>query len=414
MSENNTTVIFIDSLYREQSRRIYATLCRLLGDMDLAEESMHEAFHIALSEWQASGIPANPRAWLISTARFKAIDHLRRLKRRDELLLQFAEPDAIEGIAEDVIEDDQLRLIFTCCHPVLDLKVQIPLTLREVCGLTTEAIASAFLVSPATMAQRIVRGKAKIRNAQVPFDIPEVSELPQRLDAVLTVIYLVFNEGYNRSSGEAAVDINLIEEALRLAQWVQRLLPDSEVQGLIALMLLHESRREARIDSAGDIVLLEHQDRSRWNTELIKQGCALVEQALATKDFGFYTVQAAISAKHALAPSWESTPWSEVVTLYDLLARIDTSPVIRLNRAVAVAMRDGPEAGLALILPLLKEKSLKDYHLLYAAYGELLAKAGRPTEAARAFEQALSLTQQAPEQRVLQAKIAALTKGTSG
>lgn len=398
----------VESLYREQSRRIYATLCRLLGDMDLAEEAMHEAFHIALSEWQAAGIPSNPRAWLVSTARFKAVDHIRGQQRRATILQQLPEPDQLQSLDDDVIDDDQLRLIFTCCHPVLDIKVQVPLTLREVCGLSTEAIASAFLVTPATMAQRIVRAKAKIRLAKIPFELPEASELPPRLEAVLAVIYLVFNEGYNRSSGEHVVCVDLIQEALRLGQCVLALLSDAEVQGLVALMLLHESRRQARIDSSGDIVLLEHQDRSRWNVELIQQGCALVEQALATKDFGFYTVQAAISAKHALSPSWQSTPWADIAALYDLLVRIDASPVIQLNRAVAVAMRDGPAAGLMLLAPLFNQKSLKHYHLLYAAQGELLAQAGQREQAIRAFEQALSLTQQAPEQRVLKEKIAAL------
>lgn len=403
-----TVKAHIEHLYATESRRIYATLCRLLGDMDLAEEAMQEAFHIALLQWQQDGIPEKPRAWLVSTARNKAVDHLRREQRRHELLQQSPETENLTPVLDDSIEDDQLRLIFTCCHPALEHKVQIPLTLREVCGLTTEAIASAFLVSATTMAQRIVRGKAKIRKAQVPFDIPEARELPQRLDAVLTVIYLVFNEGYNRSSGDTVVAVDLIDEAIRLAKLILALLPDPEVKGLLGLMLLHESRRAARLDASGDIVLLEHQDRSRWNRALIQQGCDLVDEALASNDYGFYTVQAAISAKHAQAQNWQLTPWPSIIALYDVLLGIDPSPVIQLNRAVAIAMHQGPGAGLALVEPLLTEPSLKDYHLLYATYGEFLGQLGRTAPAIAAFETALSLTHQAPEQRLLRRKIAAL------
>ncbi len=397
-------------LYRQHSRKVLATLIRLVGDFDLAEEVMHEAFATAIESWEKQGIPDNPTSWLISTGRFKAIDSIRRKTRQGELepeLLRLArelEEHQLQ-LAEQDIEDDQLRLIFTCCHPAIDPSVQIPLTLREVCGLTTEEIASAFLVSPSTMAQRIVRGKSKIRDANIPFVIPDLPDLPERLDAVLSVVYLVFNEGYSASSGDSVTRADLSGEAIRLARLILQLLPDPEVTGLLALMLLHESRRVARTDANGDIVLLEDQDRTLWDHDCIKEGIALVRQSLATKRFGFYTLQAAISAVHAEAPSADATDWHQVVSLYSVLLQLEPSPVIELNRAVAVAMRDGPQAGLRLVDAILNRGELKDYHLSHATRGELLRRAGQQQEAIAAFEQALALAKQLPEQRMLRRKI---------
>lgn len=405
-------------LYKQHSGKVLATLIRLIGDFELAEEAMHEAFATAMETWGEQGIPEKPTAWLISTGRFKAIDIIRRKTRLGEL-----EPDLQqraseieehnEQQAEQDIEDDQLRLIFFCCHPAIDLKIQIPLTLREVCGLTTEEIASAFLVSPSTMAQRIVRGKAKIRDANIPFVIPELPEIPERLDAVLSVIYLVFNEGYSASSGDSVTRSDLTNEAIRLARLVLSLLPDSEpklesdpeVMGLLALMLLHESRRSARTDAKGDIILLEDQNRDLWNQELIKEGSALVHQSLSSRRFGFYTLQAAISAVHAEAASAESTDWNQIVALYSVLLQVEPSPVIELNRAVAIAMRDEPQTGLQIVDDILKRGELEHYHLLHSTRGELLFRAGRHQDALTAFELALSMAQLEPEKRMLRQKI---------
>lgn len=403
-------------LYKENSGKVLGVLIRSLGDFELAEEAMHEAFAIAIETWDAQGKPANPGAWLISTARFKAIDIIRRRARFGELQpdLQLLIDEIEEhnlSLAERDIEDDQLRLIFTCCHPAIDPKIQVPLTLREVCGLSTEEIASAFLIAPATMAQRIVRGKAKIRDANIPFAIPDLPELPERLDAVLSVIYLVFNEGYSASSGASLTRSDLSNEAIRLARLLLTLLNDPEITGLLALMLLHESRRKARADENGDIVLLEHQNRSLWNRDLIEEGQALVREALASQRFGFYTLQAAISAVHAEAPTAAATDWNQIVALYTVLLRIENSPVIELNRAVAVAMRDGPEAALAIVEDLLRRGELREYHLCHSAHGELLKRCGRVKQAAQAFETALRLTNQEPERRILQQKLGELQSG---
>lgn len=408
----------LDDVYRTEARRIYATLIRLLGDFNLAEEAMHDAFSSALTQWQNDGIPDNPRAWLVSTGRFKAIDQLRRQQRHGEVVSEMlasseqeepmASPELTSLIEEDVLEDDQLRLIFTCCHPAIDQKVQVALTLREVCGLTTEEVASAFLISPSTMAQRIVRGKTKIRDAKVPFELPESDQLSDRLESVLSVIYLVYNEGYSASSGDAVIRSDLTLEAIRLARLVRTLLPDSEVTGLLALMLLNESRRPARTDEQGEIILLEDQDRQLWDEELIKEGIRLVQSAIATRDIGFYTLQAAIAAVHAEAKDAAQTDWNQIVSLYSLLLQVAPSPVIELNRAVAVGMCDGPEAGIEIVEGLLSHKELKSYHLTFATYGEFLSRAGRVNEAVAAFEHALSLTNQAPEQRIIKRKLASL------
>ncbi|MDN3638826.1 RNA polymerase sigma factor [Simiduia curdlanivorans] len=413
MTYSNIVDNTVSNLYKQHSRKVLATLVRLLGDFDLAEEAAHEAFALAIETWRSDGIPDNPTAWLISTGRFKAIDIIRRNQRFGAL-----QPD-LQQLVSDIeahnlslsqrdIEDDQLRLIFTCCHPAIDAKVQIPLTLREVCGLTTEEIASAFLVPASTMAQRIVRGKNKIREAKIPFVIPEATELPERLDAVLSVIYLVFNEGYSASSGDALTRADLSNEALRLCRLLLNLLPDAEVMGLLALMLLHESRRSARTDDLGDIVLLEDQDRSLWDKGSISEGVALVRQALLSRRFGFYSLQAAIAAVHAESASASDTDWHQIVSLYDVLLRVEPSPIIELNRAVAVAMRDGPEAGVQLIDGILKRGELADYHLLHSSRGELLRRCGQHTLALAAFELALALAKQAPEKRLIQAKITQL------
>tara|TARA_R110000868_G_scaffold472_3_gene3581 strand:+ start:467 stop:1711 length:1245 start_codon:yes stop_codon:yes gene_type:complete len=398
-------------LYKQHSGKVLATLVRLLGDFDLAEEAMHEAFSVALESWDKQGMPANPTAWLISTGRFKAIDNLRRKKRfaefENDLQSQIDELDEHQQtLSQQDIEDDQLRMIFTCCHPAIDPQIQIPLTLREVCGLSTEEIASAFLVSPSTMAQRIVRGKNKIQQAKIPFVIPELSELPERLDAVLSVIYLVFNEGYSASSGDALLRAELSKEAIRLARLVQALLPDAEVMGLLALMLLHESRRQARTDLEGNIILLDEQDRSLWNQTYIAEGSILVQQALATRRFGAYTIQAAIAAVHA--QSQGDTDWEQIIALYSVLLQVEPSPVIELNRAVAIAMRDGPQAGLNIMDKLLARGELQDYHKLHSTRGELLTRLGQISLAIAAFEQALVLVKQMPEQRFLQQKLAQL------
>jgi RNA polymerase sigma-70 factor, ECF subfamily len=396
----------IDDLYRSDSRRVFASLVRLLKDFDLADDAMHEAYAAALENWQRDGVPANPRAWLISTGKFKAIDALRRQGRLKALQSEIA--SRVDEVADEnaaraatEIEDDRLRLIFTCCHPAIDPMLQVPLTLREVCGLTTEEIAHAFLTSKATMAQRIVRGKAKIRDEQIPYVVPSLADLPERLDAVLSAIYLVFNEGYAASRGASLIRVDLTAEAIRLGRLLLELLPDPEAKGLLALMLLHESRREARVSKDGEIILLEDQDRSRWDHNLTSEGTALVEQALRSREFGAYTLQAAISAVHAKAATVAQTDWNQIVALYSVLQRINSSPVVELNRAVAVAMRDGPEAGLVLIDAILERGELVDYHLSHAARAELCRRSGKMSEAKSSYERALSLAGQEPEQRFL-------------
>lgn len=398
----------LEEIYRNESRRVFATLVRLLdNNFDLAEEALHEAFAVATEKWPQEGLPENPRAWLVSTGRFKAIDIIRRQSRQNEVQAEVAaRMEAIEAAnaarAGESIEDDTLRLVFTCCHPAIDRTVQVPLTLREVCGLKTEEIASAFLVSTSTMAQRIVRGRAKIRDAKIPYIIPSAADLPERLDAVLTVIYLVFNEGYSASSGASLTRADLTGESIRLCRLVLELLPDPEVMGLLALMLLHESRRTARMSPEGELILLEHQDRSQWNQGLITEGQQHVARALATRRFGVYTIQAAISAVHAEATSAEETDWSQIVALYDVLHRADPSPVIELNRAVAVAMRDGPEAGLQQIDALLSGGALANYHLAHAARADLCRRLGRTSDARTAYDQAIVLAKQEPERRFLE------------
>ncbi len=396
----------IDDLYRSDSRRVFASLVRLLKDFDLADDAMHEAYAAAVEIWQRDGVPANPRAWLVSTGRFKAINALRRQGRLKALGPEIAArvdemADENTARAATEIEDDRLRLIFTCCHPSIDPKLQVPLTLREVCGLMTEEIAHAFLTSKATMAQRIVRGKAKIRDAQIPYVVPSLGDLPERLDAVLSAIYLVFNEGYSASQGASLLRVDLTAEAIRLGRLLLELLPDPEAKGLLALMLLHESRRDARVSKDGEIIVLEEQDRSRWDYPMISEGTALVEQALRSRRFGAYTLQAAISAIHSQAGTAAQTDWNQIVVLYSVLQRIDLSPVVELNRAVAVAMRDGPEAGLVLIDAILKRGDLVDYHLAHAARAELCRRSGKMSEAKNSYERALSLARQEPERRFL-------------
>jgi len=402
----------VEAVYRSESRRVFATLIRLLGDFDLAEEALQDAFRAALEQWPRDGVPANPRAWLVSAGRFKAIDGIRRRARFDALESLPEDADALiqetPAWPADSLEDDRLRLIFTCCHPALPPDAQVALTLREVCGLTTEEIARAFLTAPPTLAQRIVRAKAKIRDARIPYQVPEQSELAQRLDSVLRVIYLVFNEGYSASSGESLTRHDLSGEAIRVARLLVELLPEPEAMGLLALMLLHESRRDARTSPAGDLILLDEQDRSLWNREQIAEGLALVERALAARQIGAYTVQAAIAAVHAEAPSSAQTDWAQIVGLYDILARAEPSPVIELNRAVAVAMRDGPQAGLALIDGILARGDLADYHLAHSARAEMCRRLGRNEQAVASYRRALDLARQEPERRFLERRLAEL------
>ena len=401
----------IDQVYRDESRRILATRIRLLGDFDLAEEALHEAFFIAVERWQRDGIPASPRAWLVSTGRFKAIDGLRRrarFERSPEALRQALERLEADDMNVEELEDDRLRLIFTCCHPALAADAQVPLTLREVCDLTTEEIARAFLLAPATIAQRIVRAKAKIRDAGIPYQVPAFDELPERLDSVLRVIYLVFNEGYSASSGETVVRDELCAEAIRLGRLLGELLPDPEVLGLLALMLLQASRSRARNAGAGELVLLDQQDRGLWDQALIAEGCALVQRALRSRGAGPYSLQAAIAAVHAEAPSAEATDWAQIVGLYEVLLRGWPSPVIELNRAAAVAQRDGPEAGLALVEGILQRGELRDYQPAHCALAELCRQLGRQDQAREAYRIALGLTRQAPERRFIERRLQAL------
>ena len=412
-NSNASTQHTVESIYLTESRRVFASLVRLLRDFDLAEEALQEAFAAAVVQWADSGIPENPRAWLISAGRFKAIDTLRRRGKLDELKLEIAGrmdeiSQANASSANQEIEDDRLRLIFACCHPAIDRLVQVPLTLREVCGLTTEEVASAFLTSSSTMAQRIVRGKSKIRDAGIPFIIPSADDLPERLESVLTVIYLVFNEGYSASSGDSMTRADLSGEAIRLGRLLLELLPDPEVMGLVALMLLQESRREARTTSGGDIILLEDQDRTLWDRKLIDEGQSLVEQALTTRRFGAYTVQAAIVAVHAGAESTANTDWLQIIALYDALHAMNPSPIVELNRAVALAMQHGPEAGLEAIDSIVERGELLSYHLTHAARAELCRRAGRVQDARTAYEEAIALVRQEPERRFLERRLAEL------
>jgi RNA polymerase sigma-70 factor (ECF subfamily) len=403
----------VNAVYLSESRRVLATLIRLLGDFDVAEEALHDAFRAALEQWPREGVPANPRAWLVSAGRFKAIDGMRRRRRFDPLdevgdKADIAVVDAAAWADPESVEDDRLRLIFTCCHPALASDAQVALTLREVCGLTTEEIARAFLTPAPTLAQRIVRAKTKIRVARIPYQVPEQAELADRLDAVLRVIYLVFNEGYSASSGDSLTRHDLSEEAIRLGRLLVELLPEPEARGLLALMLLHESRRPARTTASGELIVLEDQDRSLWDRQLIAEGIGLVEDALASRRFGPYTIQAAIAGVHAEAPTAAATDWAEIVGLYDALAREDGSPVIELNRAVAVAMRDGPGAGIALIDGILERGDLLDYRPAHAARAELCLRLGRTADARVSYERALALARQEPERRFIERRLAQL------
>ena len=403
----------VDAVYRSDSRHVLATLIRLLGDFDIAEEALHDAFRAALEQWPHDGVPANPRAWLVSTGRFKAIDAIRRHTRFEPLPDDIdrrlaADTDDSEAWNDESIKDDRLRLIFTCCHPALSPDAQVAMTLREVCGLTTEEVARAFLSSPPTVAQRIVRAKAKIRNARIPYEVPAAIDLPDRLDAVLRVVYLVFNEGYYASSGAALTRHDLSSEAISLGRLLVELLPEPEALGLLALMLLHDSRRPARTSPSGELILLDDQDRLLWNRDQIVEGLALVERALAARQVGPYAIQAAIAAVHANASNAAGTDWNQIVALYDLLARAEPSPVVELNRAVAVAMRDGPAAGLALIDAILEDGNLSDYHLAHAARADLCRRLGRMVEARASYERALSLAEQEPERRFLERRLAEL------
>lgn len=412
MSENSTQPLpeFVEQVYRSESRQVLATLIRLLGDFDTAEEALHDAFAVAVEQWARDGVPVNPRAWLVSTGRFKAIDGMRRRARFNASLTELARhPDTSASDAEEqtdeTVEDDRLRLVFTCCHPALAPEAQVAMTLREVCGLTTDEIARAFLTKPPTIAQRIVRAKSKIRDAGIPYEVPAETELPDRLDVVLRVVYLVFNEGYSASSGESLTRHDLSGEAIRLGRLLLQLLPEPEAIGLLALMLLHDSRRAARTSSTGDLILMEDQDRSLWNREQITEGASLVKRALASQQVGPYTIQAAIAAVHAQAPSAAATDWGQIVGLYDVLMQATPSPVIGLNRAAAVAMRDGPSAGLALIDTILAGGDLTNYHLAHAARADFCRRLGRTAEACASYERALSLTQQEPERRFLKRRI---------
>ncbi len=410
MTSNEPVVDAINAVYIAESRRVLATLIRLLGDFDAAEEALHDAFRAALEQWPRDGVPANPRAWLVSAGRFKAIDGLRRRKRFDALdevanAVDLAIEDRDAWADRESVEDDRLRLIFTCCHPALSADAQVALTLREVCGLSTEEIARAFLTPAPTLAQRIVRAKAKIRDARIPYQVPAPQELPERLDAVLRVIYLVFNEGYAASSGASLTRHDVSAEAIRLGRLLVELLPEPEAIGLLALMLLHESRRAARTSPSGEVVLLDEQDRSTWDHDQIAEGTRLVERALSSRRVGPYAIQAAISAVHAEAASAAATDWHEIVGLYDVLRRLDPSPVIELNRAVAVAMRDGPDAGLQLIDAILDRGELSEYRLAHAARAELCRRLGRNVEARTSYERAIALTRQEPERRFLERRL---------
>ena len=411
----------VDAVYRSESRRILATLIRLLGDFDLAEEAMHDAFMAAMEQWPRDGVPGNPRTWLVSAGRFKAVDRIRRRARFDRTLGELAErldaearqpPDAPSAEDDEGLDDDRLRLVFTCCHPALTRDAQIALTLREVCGLTTEEIARAFLVTPPTVAQRIVRAKGKIRDARIPYQVPSRTDLPDRLDSVLHVVYLVFTEGYSPSSGDSLTRHDLSGEAIRLGRLLVELLPEPEAMGLLALMLLHESRSAARASPGGEVVLLDDQDRSRWNQAQIAEGTALVEQAMLSRRIGPYTLQAAIAAVHAEAATAAATDWRQIAGLYDVLLRAEPSPVVELNRAAAVAMRDGPAAGLALIDAILARGDLADYSLAHSARADLCRRLGRRGQARASYERALSLTRQEPQRRFLERRLRELTETT--
>lgn len=412
-SAKETAAAKLDAIYREDSRRVLATLIRLLGDFDLAEDALQDAFRAALEKWPEEGVPANPRSWLISTGRFKALDAIRRRVRFDDSLPEINEQlytSPMDGgpASSEEIEDDQLRLIFTCCHPALAPEARAALTLREVCGLTTEEIASAFLTPAPTIAQRIVRAKSKIRDARIPYRVPSPEEFPERLDTVLQVVYLVFNEGYSASSGESLTRPDLSAEAIRLGRLLARMLPDSEVIGLLALMLLQESRRGARTAANGDLILLQDQDRSLWNTDQIAEGLELVRGVLASGPIGTFTLQAAIAAVHSEAASPSATDWRRIVALYDALILAQPSPVVELNRAVAVAMRDSPAQGLALIDGILARGELQEYHLAHAARADLCRRLGKASEARTSYQQALSLVRQGAERRFIEMRLAAL------
>lgn len=409
----------IDRIYQQESRRVFATLVHLLGDFDLAEEALHEAFKAALEQWPEKGMPEYPHTWLVSAGRYKAIDSIRRQKRFDPLDEHI---ETVEALVDEsaqpggpaqtssVMEDDRLRLIFTCCHPALAADAQVALTLREVCGLTTEEIAHAFLTPAPTLAQRIVRAKAKIRDARIPYQVPEKEELPARLHSVLRVIYLVFNEAYSSSAGDTALRLDLAAEAIRLTRLLQELLPEPEVSGLLALMLLHESRRPARTDSQGELIALEQQDRQLWNQKLIAEGCTLVEQALRSGSFAAYTLQAAISAVHAEASVYTDTDWPQIVGLYDALSRVEASTIIELNRAIALAMCPGGlKTGLQLVEVLLEKEEMRNYHLAHAARAELCRRNGDLAQAKLSYEQALTLCKQEPEKRFIERRLQALT-----
>ena len=415
MSEDTTKQVreVVDDVYRSESRQVLATLIRLLGDFDAAEEALHDAFAVAVERWSHDGVPANPRAWLVSTGRFKAIDGMRRRARLDASLPELAKhlessTSDVEEPDDESVEDDRLRLIFTCCHPALPPDAQVAMTLREVCGLTTDEIARAFLTRPPTVAQRIVRAKAKIRDAGIPYVVPSETDLPDRLDAVLRVVYLVFNEGYSASSGGSLTRHDFSGEAIRLGRLLTELLPEPEAVGLLALMLLQDSRRAARTSPTGDLILLDDQDRSLWNRDQITEGASLVERALSSRRIGPYTLQAAIAAVHAQAPNPAATDWAQIVALYDVLMQANPSPVVELNRAAAVAMRDGPSAGLTLIDAILARGDLANYHLAHSARADLCRRLGRTAEARVSYERALGLTQQEPERRFLKRRLSEL------